>query len=655
MSSTSERDYGTLRQAFAPVVAFIAITLVGLSVARLGLVAWQMERVTATNGAATILLEGPRFDIVTISTLVFIPLVLALILFMGRRTYRTGELMLRGAFALLLVAFALTEIATPGFIEEFDTRPNYLFFEYLEYPREVLATLWGAYPWRLMLMVVAAPAVFFAGLALFRRTGKPLAGPLRPSVALVAVVVVTALCVLGARGTLDHRPINPSTACFSTDALVNTLPLNSLYSAGYAIYESKKNEGPDASAYGELPYDEVIATVRADAGFADAEFSNDEIPTLHRHIPTQPRARPLNYVIVLEESLGAEFVGGLGGLDLTPNLDALYEEGLAFDNLYATGTRSVRGIEALVSGYLPTPTRSVVKLPKTQRGCFTLAEALGRVGYESSFIYGGEGHFDNMARFFLGNGFDEVIDADDYDNPSFVGSWGVSDQDLFRRAHEHFESMGETPFFSLVFTSSNHSPWEFPLDGFELAEQPAATRNNAVKYADHALGEFFDQARRSTYWDDTLFLVVADHNSRTWGAELVPVNRFHIPAVFLGGSIQPDRVATLSSQVDLVPTALSLMGIELDVPALGRDMTRPDQRDRVGRAIMQFYQSNLFLEGDRAVVHRPHLPPTHLRWFEGTLTPSPTDVALEHLALCHALWPQLSYARGDFRLPMLSE
>ena len=227
--------------------------------------------------------------------------------------------------------------------------------------------------------------------------------------------------------------------------------------------------------------------------------------------------KPYNVVIILEERLGAEFVGKLGGLPLTPNLDKLSKEGLWFDNLYATGTRSVRGIEAVTTGFLPTPARSVVKLGKSQRGFFSLASFLSERGYHNQFIYGGESTFDNMKGFFLGNGFQQIVDQKDIKEPAFTGSWGASDGDLFDKAHKLFSHQTDKPFFSLIFSSSNHSPFEFPDNAVELYEQPKNTVNNAVKYADHALGRFFEKARQSNYWNNTIFLVVADHNSRVYG------------------------------------------------------------------------------------------------------------------------------------------
>jgi phosphoglycerol transferase MdoB-like AlkP superfamily enzyme len=356
-------------------------------------------------------------------------------------------------------------------------------------------------------------------------------------------------------------------------------------------------------------------------------------------------------VIIVEESLGAEFVGLLGGLDLTPNLDGLAAEGLWFDNLYATGTRSVRGPEAIVSGFTPTPARSVLKLPKSQRDFFTLAELLGQAGYESSFIYGGEAQFDNMRRFFMNNGFDRVVDKGDYDHPAFTGSWGVSDEDLFERAHKEFSADHDQPFFSLVFSSSIHSPFQFPDGRIELCEDEKNTVNNAVLYADYALGKFFQDARSSNYWQDTVFLVVADHNSRVYGSDLIPISRFHIPGLILGNSIAPGHFQPVASQIDLAPTLLSLIGVASEHPMIGHDLTRPEASDHPGRAIMQYKSTQAYMEGEHVALLQKDLPARQFLYQnEHLVEDDQTDPRLITRALAHSLWSSMAYERSMFHL-----
>jgi len=359
-------------------------------------------------------------------------------------------------------------------------------------------------------------------------------------------------------------------------------------------------------------------------------------------------------VIILEESLGARYVGTLGGLPLTPNLDALAKKGWLFEQLYATGTRSVRGIEAIISGFTPTPALSVVKLGKSQHDFFTLADLLRRKGYFCEFIYGGQSHFDNMRSFFLGNGFHQVIEQKDYENPEFVASWGVSDEDLLNRTHQELlkhHTQGQ-PFFTLVFSSTNHDPFDFPEGRIELYEQPMQTRNNAAKYADYAIGRFFEQAKKAPYWKDTVFLVVADHDSRVTGADLVPISHFRIPGVIAGEGISQKRDSRLVSQIDLPPTLLSLMGVDNENPMLGRDMTRQSD-DYTGRAMLQYANTFAYMEGNLLAILQPHKKPKGFVFIREsqTLSRHDLDADLAQKALAHVLWGSMAYQEQIYRLP----
>lgn len=182
-----------------------------------------------------------------------------------------------------------------------------------------------------------------------------------------------------------------------------------------------KSERSAAQFYGKMDTDRVIDLVKQSS--AKENYLPGSLPTLNFN-PATHQGTKKNLVILLQESLGSRFVGGLGGLPLTPNLDQLLKEGWSFTQMYATGTRSVRGIEAVTTGFPPTPSRAVVKLSKSQTGFFTIADLLQKQGYHTQFIYGGEAHFDNMKSFFLGNGFEQIVDEPQYDNPEFKGSWG---------------------------------------------------------------------------------------------------------------------------------------------------------------------------------------------------------------------------------------
>src|SRR5690606_10478289 len=206
----------------------------------------------------------------------------------------------------------------------------------------------------------------------------------------------------------------------------------------YALYQARKSED-GGIVYGTMPREQVLREVIASTGADPAAFDDPARPGMHLQANVPALARPHNLVLVLEESLGAEFVARLGGEPVTPHLERLAAQGLWFDQLYATGTRSVRGIEAVVAGFPPTSAPSTVKLAKSQQGFFTLASFLKAQGYESTFYYGGESLFDNMRSYFMGNGFDRVVEQKDMPGDAFIGTWGASDGDLFRVAHQAFE------------------------------------------------------------------------------------------------------------------------------------------------------------------------------------------------------------------------
>ena len=513
---------------FRPFGFTIVVCLALASLSRALLTAWLFDRVVATGGLAFVLLQGVRFDLVALGMLLALPMALTPIVSALRALHGPWTGFLRVYLATVIGVWVLFEVATPPFIMEYDVRPNLLFVEYLKYPREVFSMLFVGYKTELLAALILVPAIMWPAWYGLRKQTAALPRSVAWSAIPLAFLALIA-CTAAARSTLDHRPVNPSTAAFSADTLVNSLPLNSLYSVAYAVYElSHEDQG---YPYGEVDPATSIAEERDAIALPPESFPDDKIPTLHFQSATRHPDKPLNLVIIIEESLGAEFVGALGGLPLTPNLDRWANEGIWFEHLYATGTRSARGLEAIVTGFPPTTSQSVLKLGRAQTDFFTLGRYLGQHGYDTSFIYGGEAQFDNMKRFFANNGFVTVIDKHDFVNPVFYGSWGASDEDVFNNAHEKFLSQdSDRPFFSVLFTTSNHSPWEYPDGRIEPYDAEKATVNNAVKYADYALGQFLDKARLSPYWDNTVFLVVSDHNSRVYGAEFVPVEPPHVKA-----------------------------------------------------------------------------------------------------------------------------
>ncbi|WP_226797919.1 LTA synthase family protein [Aliarcobacter butzleri] len=355
---------------------------------------------------------------------------------------------------------------------------------------------------------------------------------------------------LGIRSSLGHRPVNISDALYSENRVINEITKNSLHSLGYAYYSNKKAEN-NISKYGKIDIKEAYKV----ASLAIGINYKDEKKPFYREVKSKlDSKKQKNLVIFIQESMGAQFTGFIGKQNFTPNLDNLAQDYLSFTNLYSNGTRSVRGLAALTSGTLPINGIEVIKRNKSQKDYFTVASLLKPYGYKSSFIYGGEARFDNMKGWYLGNGFDEVIEQKDFTNPIFTSTWGGSDEDLVIKANEKFKSYYENneKFVSVMFSSSNHMPFELPDGKIEFEKNiPKTSVENAIKYADFSIGKFFEIAKKEDYFKDTVFVVIADHNVRVYGDQIVPIDMFQIPAVIVSSDIPHQIFTNLTSQAQM--------------------------------------------------------------------------------------------------------
>lgn len=642
-------------QLFSPYALLLQMALLMLlvlSISRLGLVLWQYERVSAVTSPFWLMLHGVRADLIILGIWLAPAALVSLILLLP------GTLAFWRKFCYCWVLlgtalFVLIEASTVTFISQYDLRPNRLFVEYLRYPDEVFGMLWQGFRLELFSGLLLWALLLRLAVKCFKPAAKQLSQPGRLAM-ISAWVLMVVLLFLTIRSTIQHRPANPALFAITSDAMVNSLFISSPYSVYYALY-SLRHETRSSEIYGQLPQEQILQQIRQEPWLSDRTYLDPQLPTLSSSGATQPLAKPKNLVIILLESTGSTFVESLGGLPVTPELEQLKQQGWWFERMYATGTRSVRGIEAVLTGFLPTPAQSVVKLSGAQHNFFTLAELLGQQQYHTEFVYGGEAHFDNMRSFFTGNGFEQIVDIEHIKDPVFVGSWGASDEDLFRTALERFDQLSAQPkpFFSLVFTSTNHEPFEFPDGRISLHQEPKATAANAVKYTDKMLGDLFRQLQSRDYYDDTLFLIVADHDVRVYGPSLVPFERFHIPALLVGGGLSAKQIKPIASQIDLAPTLLSLLGIQAKHPMIGRDFSLDDQSP--GRAMMVFDPYFGLLEDHGFTVLKPDQTAIRGQYdFASRKATTENRSATEQerqRALAYALLPSWLYRDKLYRLP----
>jgi phosphoglycerol transferase MdoB-like AlkP superfamily enzyme len=359
----------------------------------------------------------------------------------------------------------------------------------------------------------------------------------------------------------------------------------------------------------------------------------------------------LNVVVVVEESLGADFLGAYGDdRGLSPSFDALARNGLLFARAYATGTRTVRGLEAIVASFPPIPSVAILRRPGSEHVA-TWGGVLREHGYQTSFLYGGYATFDGMKRFFAGNGY-TVSDRADIDDARFENIWGVSDQDLFHHALQYFDRIAgeERPFFSVVLTTSNHKPFTFP-PGIPGVPPTGGGRDAGVRYADYALGELFREAPSHSWFDDTLFVIVGDHGARVYGAAEIPLYSYEVPILlYCPKHLAPGRVEVPTSQLDLAPSVLGLLGVSYQAPFYGQDVFALAPAEP--RALLFNHNHDVaLLEGDRMAVLGLHKSAREFAYDRAArrLEPRRLEPALVELAVAYYETAYEQFRSGTYR------
>lgn len=613
-----------IKELFKVYLLFVALFLIG----RFFFYLLYFERFNDISFLESLLtfIYGLRMDTIVICIILIIPTIFLAITPKIFSNFISKFLNIYILFFLLIALFI--ECASFPFFAQYDLKPNYLFIEYLEYPQEVTSLLFKDYKFQFIavfILIIATIRIYSKSKFInFEQVFKQ--NYISRILILAPILLVLFLAI---RSSLGHRPVNISDALYSENRVINEITKNSLHSLGYAYYSNKKAEN-NISKYGKIDIKEAYKV----ASLAIGIDYKDEKKPFYREVKSKLTSKKQkNLVIFIQESMGAQFTGFIGKQNFTPNLDNLAQNYLSFTNLYSNGTRSVRGLAALTSGTLPINGIEVIKRNKSQEGYFTIASLLKPYGYKSSFIYGGEARFDNMKGWYLGNGFDEIIEQKDFTNPIFTSTWGVSDEDLVIKANEKFKSYYENneKFVSVMFSSSNHMPFELPDGKIEFEKNiPKTSVENAIKYADFAIGKFFELAKKEDYFKDTVFVVIADHNVRVYGDQIVPIDMFQIPAVIVSSDIPHQIFTNLTSQADVLATALDLIGIDLSYPILGNSIFK-DNKKNIN--LMIFDEIYAYRKEDKVAILVPNMPIKTYLYKDKKLIEIENDLVLEKEAL----------------------
>ena len=495
-------------------------------------------------------------------------------------------------FALFVVfyvgAIVFNGLSEYFFWNEFGVRYNFIAVDYLVYTNEVVGNIMESYPVVPMALGVIVVTLLITWY-LFRRDlvrAEELKG--WQWKAVIAPAYIAAL--FAAIGLLNFNTRFQD----SGNVYVNELQANGLYK----FY--------DAFVKNSLDYEQFYLTrPEADAeAFVHEVYGStgDNLRTVSAGGGSEIRR---NIVLITIESMSASYMERFGNTEsITPVLDSLYRLGMAFDRVYATGNRTVRGLEAVTLSLPPCPGQSIIKRPNNA-GMHSTGALLREKGYNVTYFYGGNSYFDNMETFFSGNGYD-IVDQKSYspEEITFANIWGVCDEDAYRKVIRTLnEQSGDgKPFFAHVMTVSNHRPFTYPAGKIRIPND-SKSRAGGVLYTDYALGQFLAEASKQPWFENTVFLITADHCASSAGRTEIPLHKYHIPAlIFAPGFVAPREVGGIVSQIDLMPTLLSLLNMNYDSHFYGRSIFDPGY---VNRAFIATYQDLGYLEGDTFTILSP--------------------------------------------------
>lgn len=542
------------------------------------------------GGASKIAAGFLGFKVISFGLRLFIPVL--------RKPWRKIEYYL--LVFIYVMAILLNAVSEYYFWNEFGVRYNFIAVDYLIYTTEVIGNIFESYP-MLPLMTTLFAVSALVTWALTRKTGKVF-GALPCFFTKLKVTVVYGVSVLFGIGILNFNTVFQT----SDNVYVNELQSNGLFRF-YAAFMN--NELNYHKFYQTLPADEAVAMMnrfyRSD-GRCNTYRIKDSLPEIHK-----------NVVLITVESLSASYLSRYGNTDgITPYLDKLMEESLVFNKVYAAGNRTVRGLEAVTLCIPPSPGQSIIKRPDNAN-LFSTGLVLKEKGYSVQYFYGGNSYFDNMETFFSGNDY-EIVDKKSFtpEEITFSNIWGVCDEDMYRKALSVLgqdAALGK-PFFAHIMTVSNHRPFTYPGGKIDIPEN-SKSRKGGVKYTDYALGRFIEEAKKQPWFENTVFVITADHCASSAGKTEIPLEKYHIPAmIYAPGFVQPGEINTLVSQIDLMPTLFGLLHFSYESRFYGQNILDPDY---VSRALVATYQSLGYWEDGILTILSPVKRAEQFRVIEG--------------------------------------
>lgn len=497
-------------------------------------------------------------------------------------------------FLFVIVFSVFSEIT---FWDEFQTRFNFIAVDYLIYTTEVIGNIMESYPmgWLISAIAIISAIIFFFT---YKKIVVVKEENFRCRIKKFTVYSAALAIAFFAIDSSKVTRISPNN-------YINEITANGIYQL-FSAYRNNQIDYDTLYAGEDLK----IATANLRSLISKQEprskfLTEDDIS---RFVPAPKSGgeKKYNIIFVSIESMSASFMNSFGSTEnVTPNLDNLAKNSLFFTNLKATGTRTVRGLEALSLAVPPTPGNSIVRRPNNEN-MFNISSPLIERGYEAKFLYGGDGYFDNMNYFFGNNGF-AIVDRQTFakDEITFSNAWGVADEDLFNKAIKEADKSfaAGKPFLNFIMTTSNHRPFTYPDGKIDIDSKTG--RNGAVKYTDYAIGKLLEEARKKPWFDNTIFVFVADHCAGSAGNTDVPVWRYQIPAiVYAPKIIKPQLFDKNVSQIDLAPTLMGILNLSYNSKFFGSDVLN-NTKTIDQHSFVSTYTDIGYFKGDKLYLLKP--------------------------------------------------
>ncbi|MEO6683095.1 MAG: sulfatase-like hydrolase/transferase [Ginsengibacter sp.] len=428
---------------------------------------------------------------------------------------------------------------------------------YFKDPKEMAGTI-SSSPIFLLLIIWAVLSLLF--IYIYRRFFLPIVEKKLTRIfipdLLISLLLIGVLFI-PIRGGIQKIPMNLSDVYFSKKPFANHAAINLPWNISFSILNQHNEQNP----FAYMPEEEAESLVHSLYNSGPVE----SMSVLNSDTP--------NIIFIILESFTAKFIGHLGGVQgVTPQLDKIAREGLAFTNIYASGDRSEKGQIAILSGYPNQAITSIIKTPTKTKDLPSINQVLAKKGYTTSFTYGGELEFANIKSYLLNTGFDKLIDKYSFPISQRTTSWGVHDEYVFNRFSKELKEEKE-PFFATFFTLSSHEPYDVPLTHFKGKDLTTLFKNS-MYYTDSLLGDFIQKSKQESWWNNTLIVLVSDHGHPLPGNDPNDKpSKFHIPLVFTGGALtKSGTVDQIGSQTDIVTTVLNQLNISSKEFPWGKDL-----------------------------------------------------------------------------------